>query len=55
MTNDDNKIEGTAENWESRKLGADEKYVKAVSPEEEKKVQEIIDEILSEHTTQGEL
>lgn len=56
MVNDDIKIEGTTENWESRKLGADERYARAVSPEEDQKLNEALkDEIVPKHTAQGKL
>jgi hypothetical protein len=36
------KIESTTENWESRKLGCDERFAKAVSPEKERALREAI-------------
>jgi hypothetical protein len=36
------KIKNTTENWESRKLGCDERFAKAVSPEEQKALEEAI-------------
>lgn len=36
------KIEGTIENWESGKLGADEQYVRKVSPERQKEIDDVL-------------